>query len=337
MKKSTIGAGLIIFSTLVFFWMSSGVTQENTIRVGFFPNITHAQPLIGRADGTYQKSLGDTQIEWTAFNAGPAVIEAVFAGHLDLAYVGPSPAVNGYVKSGGDALRIVAGSASGGASLVVREDVGISTPEDFKGKKIATPQMGNTQDVALRAWLSSKDLKTTDKGGDVQVMPMTNADHVTLFLKKELDASWTVEPWVSILTETAGGKIFFEESTLWPNGQYATAVLIANRKFLEKNPDAVRRFLEAHVELTDRINSRPEEAKALVAQEIFKETRKELPEKILNPAFSRVRFTVDAMQASVQEQAKAAFKAGFLKSEPDLKELYDLRILDEILSKKPSA
>ena len=189
--------------------------QTTVIRVGAFPNITHAQPMIGKANGWFEKAMGpNVKIEWNSFNAGPSAIEALFAGAIDVTYVGPNPAINGYVRSNGEALRIIAGATSGGAALVVRGDSGINKAEDFHGKRIASPQMGNTQDVALRAWLKSQGLKTRDKGGDVQVMPIANPDQLTLFLKKEIDAAWAPEPWASRLVHDAGGRIFLDERTL---------------------------------------------------------------------------------------------------------------------------
>ncbi len=292
------------------------------IRVGYFPNITHAQALVGLASGEWDKKLGSGTTEWTAFNAGPSVIEAMFAGHLDIAYVGPSPAVNGYIKSGGDALQIISGAAAGGAALVVRSDEPIKTPADFHGKKIASPQYGNTQDVALRAWLASQNLPLREKGGDVDVVPLANADQLTLFIKKEIDASWSVEPWVSIFLKKGGAKIFLDESSLWPNGQYATTVLIVRKKFMQEHPDLVQKFIGAHRELTDWINAHPEEAKKLLNQQFEKVMYKKIDADILDSAWKRVQFTTDPMQASVKTQAENAYKLGFLKKKPDLKGLF---------------
>jgi NitT/TauT family transport system substrate-binding protein len=180
---------------LALLWLFCGVAStleaQSVIRVGAFPNITHSQAMIGKANGWFEKAMGsNVKIEWKSFNAGPAAIEALFAGAIDIAYVGPNPAINGYVRSNGEALRIIAGATSGGAALVVRADSGINKPEEFHGKRIASPQQGNTQDVALRAWLKSKGLKTRDKGGDIEVMPIANPDQLTLFVKKEIDAAW---------------------------------------------------------------------------------------------------------------------------------------------------
>src|SRR5437588_5074105 len=186
-----------------------GLAQGNAgiIRVGAYPNITHSQPMVGKANGWFEEAMGPSvKIEWKTFNAGPAAIEAMFAGAIDMTYVGTNPAIQGYVRSNGEALRILAGATSGGAGLVVRNDSGIQKPEDFHGKKVASPQQGNTQDVALRAWLLAHGLKSIDKGGDVQVMPMANPDQLTLVLKKELDAAWAPEPWATRLIHDGNGR-----------------------------------------------------------------------------------------------------------------------------------
>src|SRR6266566_3225187 len=189
-------------------WAQGNVT---TIRVGAFPNITHGQAMVGKANGCFDKAMGpNVKVQWTSFNAGPSAIEALFAGAIDMTYVGPNPAITGYVRSQGEALRVVAGTASGGASLIVHSDSGIHKPEDFHGKKIASPQLGNTQDVALRAWLKAHGMKSQDKGGDVQVVPLANPDQLTLFLKKELDAAWAPEPWATRLIREGNGRLFLD-------------------------------------------------------------------------------------------------------------------------------
>src|ERR1700752_2832014 len=227
-----------------------------TVRVGAFPNITHAQAMVGKANAAFEKAMGpNVKIEWKSFNAGPSAIEALFAGAIDMTYIGPNPTISGYVRSNGEALRVVAGAASGGAALVVRNDSGISKPSDFHGKKVASPQLGNTQDVALRAWLKANGLKTTDKGGDVQIVPLANPDQLTLFLKKDLDAAWAPEPWATRLIREGNGRLFLDERTLWPGGQFICANLIVSPKFLRDHPDVVKNWLRAHVELTEWINS----------------------------------------------------------------------------------
>ena len=316
--------------------MSASEGQNLVVRVGTFPNITHPQAMVGKANGWFERALSpEAKIEWKTFNAGPSAIEALFAGAIDMTYVGPNPAINGYVRSNGEALRIVAGATSGGAALVVRNDSGISQPQDFHGKRVATPQLGNTQDVALRAWLKSNGLKTRDKGGDVEVVPVANPDQLTLFVKKDLDAAWAPEPWASRLVHEAGGRIFLDERTLWPNGQFITTQLVVSSKFLRAHPDVVKIWLEAHVALTDWINGNVPEAKKLLNEQILKETGKGLSASVLDDSFSRLQVTYAPLRGSLVRAAQLAFDAGFLgRQRPDLTRLYDLTLLNEVLAEK---
>ncbi len=328
-------AGMTFIFLSIFYPSLSEAKKLVTVRIGHFSNITHAQALIAHATKKVEQKFGVAAVvEWKIFNAGPSAIEALFAGQLDIVVIGPSPAVNAYVKSNGEAVRVVSGSASGGVALVVRGDLDIKFPEDFHKRKIASPQLGNTQDVSLRSWLSGSGLKLKDVGGDVQILPLSNADQQTLFLKKEIDAAWTVEPWVSVLVQKAGGKVFLDEKDLWARGKYSTALVLVRKKFLDEHPDLVKKFLEVHVELTDWIAKNPEEAKKILKKEIEKESGKELPQPILDAAFSKILFTYDPLVASVMEQARSAYKAGFLRNEPDLSNLFDLGLLEGILKEK---
>lgn len=313
-----------------------GQGNPTVIRVGAFPNITHPQPMVGKANGYFQKAMGpNVKIDWKTFNAGPSAIEALFAGAIDVAYIGPNPTINGYVRSRGDALRVVAGAASGGAALVVRADSGIQKPEDLHGKKIASPQQGNTQDVALRAWLKAHGMKSMDKGGDVQVMPMANPDQLTLFLKKELDAAWAPEPWATRLVREGNGRLFLDERTLWPKGQFVVTNLIVSRKFLAEHRDIVKNWVRANVELTDWINAHQPEAKKLLNQQIQQETGKALSPAVLDEAFGRIEVTYDPLRNTLITSAHSAFEAGFLGREmPDLSGLYDLTLLNQVLAEK---
>ena len=310
--------------------------SSRVIRVGAFPNITHSQAMVGKANGFFEKALGPgVKIEWKTFNAGPAAIEALFAGAVDMTYIGPNPAIQGYVRSNGEALHIVAGATSAGAALVVRNDSGIQKPEDFHGKRVASPQQGNTQDVALRVWLLAHGMKTIDKGGDVQVIPMANPDQLTLFQKKELDAAWAPEPWATRLIDEGNGRLFLDERQLWPQGQFITCHLIVSTKFLREHPDLVKQWIAAHVDLTNWINAHPIEAKQIANQQIQKETGKSLPANELNEAFGRMQVTYDPLRASLLTAAKASFDAGFLgRKMPDLSGLYELSILNQVLSEK---
>ena len=328
-----------LLTVLLLLLATASLRAQNApvvIRAGHFPNITHAHGVIGQATGRFDKALApEAKVDWMIFNAGPSVIEALFSGALDLAYIGPNPAINGYVRSQGEALRIVAGATSGGAALVVRADSGIQKPEDFRGKKIASPQLGNTQDVALRGWLNSHKIKLREKGGDVQVMPIANPDQLTLFLKKELDAAWAPEPWASRLIREANGRLFIDERDLWTGGQFVTTQLIVSTKFSREHRDLVKKWVRAHVELTEWINQNLPEAKQVLNREIQKETGKALPLTVLNDSFSRLQVTYDPIRTSLFTSARWAFEAGFLgRQRPDLSGIYDLSILNEVLQEK---
>jgi NitT/TauT family transport system substrate-binding protein len=320
----------------VFFMAGCSPVEEKTVRIGYFPNITHAQAIIGIASGMFQESLGkEAKISALTFNAGPSVIEALFAGELDIAYIGPNPAINGYVKSKGEALRIISGAASGGAGLVIRQGSGIESIKDFRGKKIASPQLGNTQDVALRAWLRNGGYKLKENGGDVQVIPVQNPDQLTLFVKKEIDGAWTVEPWVSRLIKEGGGSLFLDEASLWPEGEFVTANIIVSKKFLDGHKAAVKRFLKAHVVMTEWINDNRVKAKKIINSELKRITGKALPDDIMDSAFSRIKITYDPIKDSLFISARQAFEQGFLGKEmPELSGIYDLSILNEVLMER---
>jgi sulfonate transport system substrate-binding protein len=310
--------------------------STSVVHVGYFPNITHSQALIGKATGEFEQALTPSaKVEWKEFNAGPSVVEALFAGALDIAYVGPNPTIAGYSRSRGAALRVIAGATSGGAALVVRPASGINEAKDFHGKRIATPQLGNTQDVALRAWLRANGLSVREKGGDVQVIPIANPDQLTLFLKGEIDAAWAPEPWAARLVHEAGGRIFLDERDLWPNRQFVAAEVIVRTDFLKQHPDLVKTWVRTHVELTNWINKNPVEAKRILNEEIKRETNKSLPSEVLDDSFSRIEVTYDPLRQSLLHDAQQAYDLGFLgKEKPDLSGLFDLAILNEILLEK---
>lgn len=306
------------------------------VRLGYFPNITHSQAIIGIDDGSFAHALGSSAtLQPHVFNAGPSVIEALFAGQIDLAYIGPNPTINGYVRSNGQALRIVAGATSGGAALVVRRDSSIHQPADFRGARIASPQIGNTQDVALRRYLQQQGLELRERGGSTQVIPVANPDILTLFQKKELDAAWVPEPWASRLVHEAGGRIFLDERALWPGAQFVTAHIIARTAFLQEHPDVVRRFLDAHVELTRRVTADAASAKSAVNAGIARLTGRAFPQAVLDDAWSRMTATWDPVRDSLRQSADAAFRLGFLgDAPPKLEGIYDLRLLNAVLRAK---
>lgn len=259
----------------------------------------------------------------------------MFAGQIDLSYIGPNPAINGYTKSKGEALRIIGGATSGGAVLVVRDDAGIETAADFQGKKIASPQLGNTQDVALRAWLQKQGFKLKEQGGDTQVIPVANPDILTLFRKKEIDGAWVPEPWGARLVRESNGRIFLDERDVWPDGKFTTACIIVSTKFLKDHPDIVKKFLTAHVELTQRINADPTAAKQELNAKIERLTGAALSKEVLDDAWSRQTVTYDPISSSLFSSADAAFKLGFLgDTAPQLDNIYDLSILNAVLKEK---
>ncbi len=310
--------------------------EARKVNLGYFPNLTHAPALIGTAKGFFASKLGgDISLGVKTFNAGPSVIEALFAGEIDIAYIGPNPAINGYVKSDGKALRIIAGSSSGGASFVVAGSSGIKTVKDLHGKKFASPQIGNTQDVALRAYISGNGLKTRDKGGDVEIMPMQNSSILTLFMQKSIDGAWVPEPWGTRLIKEAGGKLLVDERDLWPDGKFVTAQIIANTSFLEKNPGLVKKILEGHIEAIEFISRNPAESRKIMNEEIKRISSKAIPEDVLEISMSKMEITYDPLPKTLFKSAEDAFALGFLgKEKPDISGIYDLRILNAILVEK---
>ncbi len=312
------------------------VTQKKVFRLGYFPNITHGQAVIGVGNGDYQKVLGDNiELKTFTFNAGPSAIEALFAKQVDATYIGPNPTVNGYVVSQGKDVRVIAGASSGGAVFVVRNDSGIQSPKDFAGKKFASPQIGNTQDVALRKYLLDNGYKTKDKGGNVEVLPVKNPDILTLFLKKEIDGAWVPEPWGEKLIKEGNGKLFLDERTLWPDGKFVTANIIVNPEYLRSNPDVIKKFLEAHVNETQWINNHKEDALKTFNIELKRLTGQTIPDDQLKEAFSRLELTYDPLQQTLIKSANDAFDVGFLgKTRPDLTGIFELNILNQVLKDK---
>jgi NitT/TauT family transport system substrate-binding protein len=330
-----LAAGLVGFAP-------AGWAEKPVLRVGHFPNVTHAQGVIGhgltrQGKGWFEERLGPgVEVQWYVYNAGPSAMETIFAGSLDVTYVGPNPAINAHLKSRGEEIRIVAGACSGGAALVVQPDGRIKVDGDFRGKKLATPQFGNTQDVAARAWLQSRGFRIRMTGGDVLVVPTANPDQLPLFAKGDLDAVWTVEPWVSRLELEAKGRVYLDESSLWTQtgGKYVTTHLVSSVRFLKEQPELMKKWIAAHVELTQWINQHPDEAKNILNEEIKVETTKALPQQTLDRAWQRLTLTHDPIRASLVKSAEDAHRIGFLKDEPDLSNIYSLELLNAVLREK---
>ena len=311
-------------------------TEKKVLRLGYFSNINHAQAVIGLGNGDYQKALGENiEVKPHVFNAGPSAIEALFANQIDASYIGPNPAINGYVVSGGKDLRIVSGATSGGAVFIVRNDSGIQSTKDFANKKFASPQLGNTQDVALRKYLLDNGYKTTEKGGNVQVSPVANADILTLLLKKDIDGAWVPEPWGERFIKEANSRLFVDERDLWPDGKFVTAHIIVRTDYLKNNPDVIKKLLAAHINETQWINSHKEEALKQYNTELKRLTGQTIPEDVLAKALTRLDLTWDPIKSSLFKSANDAFDVGFLgKTRPDLSGIYDLTLLNEVLKEK---
>lgn len=306
-----------------------------TVRLGYFPNITHAPALVGVRKGFFADKLGANKLETKTFNAGPAAVEALFADALDIAYIGPNPAINAFQKSNGEAIRIVSGSTSGGAYLVTRPE--ITSAAELKGKTVASPQLGNTQDVALRSWLKENGLSTdASGGGDVQIKPQENADTLTAFKNGDIAGAWVPEPWATRLIQEAGGTVLVDERTLWPNGQYVTTHIIVSRRFLDAHPDVVKQVIEGHLASLDYIAADPSGAQQLANAEIEAVTGKPLPEKVVSAAWANLEFTSDPIAASLQKSAADAKAVGLLKSD-DVTGIYDLTILNELRAERGQA
>lgn len=336
-------AAVIILGVVITSYTATNLGTQATstkdvtdvLRVGYFPNINHAQAVIGLTNGDFQKELGDVKIETQVFNAGPSAVEALFANRIDATYIGPNPAINGYIKSDGEALRIVSGAASAGAAFVVRADSGIESVNDLAGKKFASPQLGNTQDVALRSYLLKNGYETTENKGNVEVTPAANPDILTLMTKKEIDGAWVPEPWVTKLVKEANGRILVDERNLWPEGRFVTSHIIVRTDYLEKHPDIIKKLIQANVDETIWINSNKGAALKSFNSELEKLTGKTIPEDVLTESLSRMELTYDPIRSSLYKSADDAFALGFLgEKKPDLTEIYDLKLLNEVLREK---
>jgi NitT/TauT family transport system substrate-binding protein len=307
----------------------SGGTPASELRIGYFANVTHAPALVGLQEGIFAKDI-DAKITTQLFNAGPATIEALTAGAIDAAFIGPSPSINSYIQSAGRSVRIVAGATTGGAALVVKSD--ITRPADLKGKTIATPQLGNTQDVALRAFVKSQGLNTdTSGGGDVSIIPQANADTLTQFASGDIDGAWVPEPFFTRLQQESGGKVLVDEKTLWPGGQFVTTQLIVATKFLNAHPDAVLGLIKGEADAIKFINDSPADAQKVANDGIAKISGKPLKDAVVAAAFQNLSFTLDPVASSLKKSAQDAYDVGLLKS-TDIDGLYDLTLLNSFLS-----
>jgi NitT/TauT family transport system substrate-binding protein len=315
----------------------SGTALEGTVNLGFFPNVTHAPALVGIGQGLFEGELGSgVELNTFTFNAGTDAIEAFFAGAVDITLIGPNPAINGFAQSNGEALRIVSGSTSGGAYFVV--EPGITSAEQLAGTKIASPSLGNTQDVALRAWLADQGYATTPEGGgDVTILPQSNATSLESFVAGGIDGAWVPEPWATRLILEGGGHVLVDERDLWPetNGEYVTTHVIVRTDYLEEHPDLVKAVIAGLAAAIDAIEADPAAAQATVIEQIEQITAQRPSEAVVAKSFENLTFTLDPIAASLQKSADDAIGVGLL--EPvDLAGIYDLTLLNEVLEARGS-
>ncbi|MCA0331171.1 MAG: ABC transporter substrate-binding protein [Actinobacteria bacterium] len=320
-----------------------GAEKVTTLRLGFFPNVTHAPALVGLQEGLFKKALKDAGVTVTptAFNAGPDAITALFGGSLDITYIGPNPTINAYAQSEGAAVRVISGAASGGAALVVKPE--ITDAQGLRGRTIATPQLGNTQDVAFRFWLKEQGLGvTTEGGGDLSIKPQANAEGLAAYASGSIDGAWVPQPWVAEYVK-AGAKVLVDEKTLWPDGKFVTTNIIVRTEFLEQHPDIVTAFLEGNEAALDFIAKDPAAAKTAVNQSLQSLTGSSLEQDVLDAAFADVEFTNDPLPATLATSADHAIQVGLL--EKDALEaagglpgkLYSLDLLGEVLKAQNKA
>lgn len=313
---------VLLLTSVLCLFAQTGMSEEKTvIRFGHFPNITHAQGVIAHAlsrqeKGWFEQRLGpNAEIQWFTYNAGPSAMEAIFAGSLDVTYVGQGPALNAHFKSNGEEIRVLAGAANAGAALVVKQDSPIKTAADFRGKKIATPQLGNTQDISCRAWLKAQGFKVTQIGGDVIVLPTNNPDQLALLQNGGVDAVWTVEPWVTRLEREAKARVFLEDKNV------ITTWLVSSNKFLGGHRDLLKKIVAANAELTDWIQENPDEAQKLLIAELKEETRTTFDSDAVAQAWKRIKFTTAVPAELVTKAVQDGKDAGFLKGNTDTSKL----------------
>jgi NitT/TauT family transport system substrate-binding protein len=330
LKRSA--AMLLIAAFLAIPACRRNAEQDVRFRLGYFPNLTHAQALVGSADGTFARALPAGRLDVKRFNAGPGAMEALLAGDLDVTYVGSAPAINAFVRSHG-ALRVISGAASGGAIFVTRT---ARAPEDLKGKRVASPQVGSSPDVALRGWLESKGLAIDTGEAGVTVTPLSNPDILNMLRRGQLEGAWVPEPWGARLLAEAGAHLFVDERALWDGGRFPTTVLVASSQALTGRRKDVLAILRAHVELTRRAEADLAGFQRLANAEYAALTGKALPEQIVADAFSRIDLLIDPMAAQLAEAASHAVALGFIPAS-DVSGLVDRSLLDELARELPPA
>ena len=319
-----IGTTIIAIAVITSLNQSYIDTSEEKIRVAFFPSIVHAVPIVGVENNIFQENLDEeVEIDVKIFDSGPQVIESLFSNSIDIAYVGPGPVINGYLKSDGNALKILAGAADGGASLVAHKESGLDSIVNFDGKRIAAPQISNTQDVSLRHYLSSNGLKPVEAGGTVYVLNISNPDIYTLFAKGDIDGAWVPEPWATMLVQELDGIRIFNESQFWPDEEFSSVLLIARTDFVKNNPVVVQNWIESNEKTVQWINNNPEQTKKIYSEFLTNYMGKTLPDEIIDESFSNLIITSNPLKNSVYTFAERADSLGYLgRAGYDINEIF---------------
>ena len=310
-----VGIAIVVIGVIVLVGttQSSFDDSEKKIRIAFFPSIIHAVPIVGMENQTFSENLDtDLDIQVKIFDSGPQVIESIFSNSVDLAYVGPGPVINGYLKSDGKDLKILASAANGGASFVIQKNSGLESIENYPGKRIAAPQISNTQDVSLRHYLAENGLISAEKGGDVFVLNISNPDIYTLFAKGDIDGAWVPEPWATMLVEELDGIRLFDENEFWPENKYSSVLLIGRADYIEKNPEIIKKWIDANEKTVKWINDNPTESKKLYNEFLKDYMGKTLPEKIVEESFSNIVITSEPVEKSIHIFAERADSLGYL-------------------------
>ena len=310
-----VGITIVVIGVIVLVGttQSSFDDSEKKIRIAFFPSIIHAVPIVGMENQTFSENLDtDLDIQVKIFDSGPQVIESIFSNSVDLAYVGPGPVINGYLKSDGKDLKILASAANGGASFVIQKNSGLESIENYSGKRIAAPQISNTQDVSLRHYLAENGLISAEKGGDVFVLNISNPDIYTLFAKGDIDGAWVPEPWATMLVEELDGIRLFDENEFWPENKFSSVLLIGRADYIEKNPEIIKKWIDANEKTVKWINDNPTESKKLYNEFLKDYMGKTLPEKIVEESFSNIVITSEPVEKSIHIFAERADSLGYL-------------------------
>ena len=319
---------LVIWSVML-----AGCTgkQDPELRLGYFANLTHAQALLGVHSDEFAQALAPTKLDTRVFNAGPSLMEALFAGEIDIAYVGPGPTINAFARTKGTGVRVIAGAAANGVVIVARPGSGIEKLADLKGKRIATPQLGNTQDISARHYVTA----TLGEGDTNNVIPIDNAMQATMMARDQIDAAWAPEPWGARLVAEAGGRIIAQEKDLWPDGKFGLTLVVTTPAFLSQHPDIVKRFLAAHRTWTTRLADDPQKYVPELAEAIENLTGKKMPQSLLMDALSRVTFLDDPLEATLKTMAQWAYDLNYLREPVNLEGLIDLGLLRSLPASSP--